>query len=270
MILEKFGIYEKALPNNKNLESSLDIARLSGYNFLEISIDKDRLERLDWSQRKRSKWNAACCNANMPIYNMVLSAHRDYPFGSNDPKVREKAIDILKKAVEFSSDLGIRTIQLAGYYTHNGDKDTGCIEHFTEGLHKANEFASQFGVMLGIENMDRDLISVNEIRGIIDAVDSSWLKIFPDIGNLTANGLSIDEEIEGNVNTFVGVHLKDSLPKTYRRVAYGSGNVDFKHFFKLLEQEKYRGYLGMEMWNDNASDSEIIIKKAREWILRQQ
>lgn len=46
---------------------------------------------------------------------MCLSAHRRFPFGSADPAIREKAYLIMDQAIDFAVDLGIRTIQIAGY-----------------------------------------------------------------------------------------------------------------------------------------------------------
>ena len=48
------------------------------------------------------------------INTMMLSGHRRFPFGSKDPEVREKALDMMRKAIDLAVDLGIRNIQLAG------------------------------------------------------------------------------------------------------------------------------------------------------------
>lgn len=59
------------------------------------------------------------------IPSMCLSAHRRFPFGSRDEAVRERAREIMSKAIRLARDLGIRTIQLAGYDVYYEDHDEG-------------------------------------------------------------------------------------------------------------------------------------------------
>ncbi|MCJ7695818.1 MAG: xylulose 5-phosphate 3-epimerase, partial [Anaerolineaceae bacterium] len=62
----------------------------------------------------------------VPIRTMCLSGHRRFPLGSHDPKIRERSLDLMKKAVNFCAQLGIVIIQLAGYdvYYETGDDFT--------------------------------------------------------------------------------------------------------------------------------------------------
>lgn len=46
---------------------------------------------------------------------MCLSAHRRFPLGSEDDAVRAQGLEIMRKAIQFAQDVGIRVIQLAGY-----------------------------------------------------------------------------------------------------------------------------------------------------------
>ena len=46
---------------------------------------------------------------------MCLSGHRKYPLGSHSAATRRQALDLLKRAMEFSVDIGIRVVQVSGY-----------------------------------------------------------------------------------------------------------------------------------------------------------
>ena len=52
---------------------------------------------------------------------MCLSGHRKYPLGSHDKEIQKKSLEIMKKAIDFAADLGIRIIQLAGYDVYYED-----------------------------------------------------------------------------------------------------------------------------------------------------
>ena len=112
-----FGLYEKALPKQLNWEERLRAAKEAGYDFMEISIDEsdERIGRLKWSMRERTKLMETIHRVNMPILSMCLSANRRYPIGS------EAGGDAAKwhsahsgDAIDFALDCGIRVIQLAG------------------------------------------------------------------------------------------------------------------------------------------------------------
>lgn len=266
--MAKYGIYEKALLN-EDFKESLVYAKEQGYDFWEISIDKERKERLSWNKDQIDKMMKLCSDTEMPIYNMVLSLHRDYPLGSFNEGVREKSLEYLFQAIDLASKLGIRTIQLAGYYTSEG-KDNGDLETYIDTLTKGVSYASQNGVVLAIENMDYDLIDTKDILYVVQKINNPFLKMFLDVGNFAANELDPIEELEKAFPHLVGLHLKETKIATYRRVAFGDGIVDFKNIFKYLKENKYDGYFGVEMWNDNDPDSLITIKDAIDWLKEQK
>lgn len=266
----RMGIYEKALPHIDDIEYTLHAVANSGYEFIEIALDKDRLERFKWSAEQKTNWVHASINSGVDFYNMVLSAHRDFPFGSKEKKVREQAIKIMEDAVEFSADMGIRTIQIAGYYTLESEETTvDSKKRFMEGMFKSAEIASRAGIMLGIENMDRDIISLDQIKEIVEKVRSPWLRMYPDVGNLTAHQFDVSKALAENIDHIIGIHLKDTREEVFRRVPYGEGLVDFQKVFQVLYESDYKGPFGLEMWNDDSEDSIQIIKEARIWMLEQ-
>lgn len=82
-----------------------------------MSVDEndERLARTDWSLTERMELISAIQQTGIRIPTMCLSAHRRFPFGSHDRDTRQQARTIMLKALRPAQDLGIRTIQLAGY-----------------------------------------------------------------------------------------------------------------------------------------------------------
>lgn len=70
----------------------------------------------------------------MQIKSMCLSAHRRFPFGSADAAVRARARDIMDRAIDFSCELGIRVIQLAGYDVYYEPSTPESVRAFREGM----------------------------------------------------------------------------------------------------------------------------------------
>jgi L-ribulose-5-phosphate 3-epimerase len=247
------GLYEKALPADLNWEERLAAAGQAGYDFVEISIDEsdERLSRLDWSASEKAAMRQSIANTGVKIMTMCLSGHRKYPLGSHDPKIRQQGLDILYKAIEFAGDIGLRVVQVMGYDVFYETADEETDAYFREGLYRGTQFAGQAGVMLGLENLDTPYVeNLTQALDIIHEINSPWLKLYPDIGNLAAAGYTPPEEIKRAKDQILGIHVKDAMPKVIRGIPFEEGIVPFKETFRALSQTGFWGLLGVEIWGD--------------------
>jgi L-ribulose-5-phosphate 3-epimerase len=245
------GLYEKALPASLSWEERLAAAGQAGYDFVEISIDEsdERLSRLDWSASQRAELRAAIANTGVRIMTMCLSGHRKYPLGSHDPELRRQGREILRKAIAFAGDIGLRVIQVMAYDVFYETSDAVTGANFVEGLWQGSQWASQAGVMLGLENLDTPFVEcVRQGLAIIREIDSPWLQLYPDIGNLAAAGYHPPDELPLAKGHLLGVHVKDALPKVIRGVPLEKGIVPFRETFRALAQMGFWGLLGVEKW----------------------
>ncbi len=183
------GLYEKALPASMCWEEHLTAAGQAGYDFVEISIDEsdERLSRLDWVASERAELRRSIANSGVPIMTMCLSGHRKYPLGSHTPELRQQGLEILRKAIEFSGDVGLRVVQVMAYDVFYEPSDEETQANFLEGLERGTRWAEQCGVMLGLENLDTPFVdSIAKALVITNEINSPWLHLYPDIGNLAA------------------------------------------------------------------------------------
>lgn len=263
------GIYEKALPTSMTWEERLRTAAEAGYDFVELSIDESdhRLARLDWGKKERAEMRQAIALTGINIPTMCLSGHRKYPLGSESAATRRHGLDIMEKAIGLAVDTGIRVIQVAGYDVFYEKSTVKTRENFVDGLRQSVVWAEQAGVMLALETMDYEFMnSVLKAMAFVTAIDSPWLKVYPDIGNLSAWGRDIGAELEAGRGHIVAVHVKDTVPGEFRRVPFGQGQVPFVAAFRKLAAMKYRGPVLIEMWTDDAADSAGIVAAARRWV----
>lgn len=264
------GLYEKALPACWSWDERLAAAAEAGYAFVEISIDEsdERLARLDCPAAARSELRRSITGAGVPILTMCLSGHRKYPLGSKSPEVRKRAEAIMRQAIEFAVDVGIRIVQVAGYDVFYEESDDSTAARFVDGLCRAAEWASQAGVMLALENVDSPTSeSLARCLAIVRQVGSLWFQIYPDMANLAAAGYDPVAELAQCSGHLVALHVKDSLPGTIRRVPFGAGIVPFEQVFRTLAAINYHGPLVVEMWADaNEGDSVAAVRSARRFV----
>lgn len=248
------GIYEKALPNSFSWQEKLEAAKAAGFDYMEISIDEsdERLARLDWSDAQIAELRNTMIATGMWFPSMCLSGHRRFPFGSKDPAVRAKALEIMEKAITLCVKLGIHIIQLATYDVYYEEADDETERLFTQGMKEAVEMASRASVILAMEIMDTQFVG-NIVRAYryLRRIPSPYFKIYPDIGNLS--NFSIDEgaELELGLPETVAIHVKETKPGIFKGVPFGEGQVEFTKIFRQLKDIRYHGMFLIEMWSDN-------------------
>ena len=249
------GLYEKAMPKTKTWREKLQCARECGYDFVEISIDEtdDKLARLDWSMEERADLVRIMQEEGIPVRSMCLSGHRKYPLGDPDPAVRERSLEIMEKAVILADDLGIRIIQLAGYdvYYKEGNAETERL--FRENLAKAALMASARGIVMGFETMETEFMNTTEkAMHYVNLIDSPYLGVYPDSGNLTnaavSYGTSVLDDLETGRGHIVALHLKETVPGKFREIPFLTGHVDFDAVINKAWDLGVRRFV-TEMWD---------------------
>ena len=259
------GLYEKALPADLCWEERLAAAGQAGYDFIEISIDEsdERLSRLDWSASERAELRRCITNTGVKVMTMCLSGHRKYPLGSHSPEIRKQGQDILRKAIDFAGDIGLRVVQVMGYDVFYETSDEETDKNFVEGLRLGARWAEQSGVMLGLENLDTPYVeNISKAMSIIREIDSPWLKLYPDIGNLAAAGYYPPDELQLAKGQLLGVHVKDAMPKVIRGIPFEKGIVPFQETFRALAQLGFWGLIGIEIWGSMHADEDPVTSVA--------
>lgn len=257
-MIYRLGLYEKSMPTGLSWRQMLEAGRDAGFDQLEISIDETegRLARLDWSPKERAMLMRAGEELGMPVRTMCLSGHRRYPLGSRNAQVRARGMEIMKKAVQFAADTGIRIIQLAGYdvYYEEGGEDTRAL--FAENLAQSVEYAARCGVAMGFETMETAFMdTISKGMAYVRAINSPYLGMYPDLGNLTnacrLYGGEVQREIEAGRGHIYAMHLKETVEGVYRDMDFGAGRVDFVSGIRAAVDCGVRLFTA-EFWHDGS------------------
>lgn len=261
------GLYEKAMPGAMTIGDKLECAKECGYDYVELSVDEtdEKLARLDWTKEERLALVTEMYRVGLPLRSMCLSGHRKYPFGAKDPEVRKRGMEIMEKAIDLADDLGIRTIQLAGYDAYyEKDQWEGSRQAFLENLTKATEMAAAKGISMGFETMETPFMNtVWKSMFYVNHIDNPWLGVYPDCGNLTnaavADGSSVTDDLYSGRGHVIAMHLKATKPGLFRDMVFDdpTSHVDFEADIARawsLGVRRYvteMWYLGSEKWKDD-------------------
>lgn len=262
------GLYEKAMPSVLSWDEKLVSAREAGFDFVEISIDEtdEKLDRLDMSKAERLRLVSLMYHTGIPIRSMCLSGHRRYPLGSMDQEIRRHSMEIMEKAICLAEDLGIRVIQLAGYDVYYEKESRETRENFLENLRRAVDMASAYGIQMGFETMETSFMdTVEKAMTYVERMQSSYLNIYPDCGNMTNASLlyggDVCQDLKKGAGRLASLHLKETLPGIYREVPFGTGHVDFEKIIRCAWNLGIRRYVtefwyvGSKMWMADLRDA---------------
>lgn len=266
------GLYEKSMPGTLTWAEKLQAAKNAGFDYVELSIDETeaKLARLDMTDGEIDEVCAAMRAVGVPFRSICLSGHRKYPLGCPDMEKQKRGMEIMQKAVRLAARLGIRTVQLAGYdvYYEEGSEQTRA--DFLKNLRLATEMAAVEGIQMGFETMETPFMdNVKKAMEYVTAVDSPYLGVYPDSGNITNAALLYNDDVavdlERGKGHIVAVHLKETVPGKYREIPYGTGHVDFDKIIRTSWKLGVRRYVA-EFWYLEGMDWQAELKKANDFM----
>lgn len=265
----QLGLYEKAMPELSWREKLL-MARDAGYDFVELSIDagEERIARVYASASERRELLALCGDCGIPFGTLNASALTKYSLGNEDPVLRERGLDIALRSIELAADLAIRVVMIPGYDVYFGTSTPKSRELFLRSVRRLSEAAAAAGVQLGFETMENEFMNtVEKAMRVVDAVGSSYLQIYPDIGNMTnaavLYGTDPVEDLRLGRGHLTGLHLKETKPGVFREIPYGQGHVDFPAAVQAAWELGVRRYVTEFWYREGGETPETVCRHFR-------
>lgn len=229
------GLYEKSMPSDLTWREKLQEAKDAGYDYLELSIDatEEKIKRLDMTREERLDLINAMYEKGIPIRTMCVSALTKYSIGNDKPEYCARGMEILEKSIQLADDLGIRVVMIPGYDVYYEPSTIETKKRYLVNLKKGAQMAECAGVILGLETMENEFMNtVEKAMKYVVLCDSNYLKVYPDIGNLTNAAVmyqsDVLEDMELGRGNITSLHLKETVPGKFREIPYGMGHVDFE------------------------------------------
>jgi predicted hexulose-6-phosphate isomerase len=268
----QLGLYEKAMPNTLSFHQKIQLTKKHGFDFIELSIDEtnEKLARLDWDDTSIDIIKETLRSEDCFIQSICLSGHRKYPLGSESKAIREASLKIMEKAIILAHKLGVRYIQIAGYDEYYLPSNEQTKAYFIEGLKQSIIMASTYGVILAFETMETPFMNtVEKAMYYVQLIDSPYLKIYPDVGNLTnaqqGQADLVTKDILSGKGHIVAGHLKETKPNIFRNLNFGEGHTNYPVCIQALADCGVRLFVG-EFWYTGNEDWETRLSQASQFL----
>lgn len=251
----EIGLYEKAIRNTLTWKEKLQCAKECGYDYLEISIDatEEKINRIYMDTEEKKEIMEAIFDTGIPIGSMSVSALTKYALGDSNQTVRSRGMEIAEKSIQLASALGVRTVMIPGYDIYYGESTIETKRYFLENIRKIAEIAEREGILVGFETMENNFMNTTgKAVQYVNMVDSAYLKIYPDAGNITnaavANRHDVCEDLSLGKGKLIALHLKETKPDVYREVPFLTGHVEFERIINTAWKLGVRRYV-TELWD---------------------
>ncbi len=253
-----------------SLNDSFALAKDAGFDGVEVALDEAAGEiTLSSTEKELLAVKKQAEDNGIELYSVASGLYWSYFLNDADDAVRAKAQDIVKKQLEVAATLGCESILVIPGCVNAEFAAPGkvmdyvtCYERSLESVLKVKEYAAQYKVEIGLENVwNKFLLSPMEMRDFIDKVDSPYVGSYLDIGNTLANGYP-EHWIRALGNRIKKVHFKD-----YRVEAGGlhgfvdllAGDVNYPAVMEALKEVGYDGWVSAEMIPNYKYHTETII-----------
>lgn len=228
-----------------------------GYTGLEIAptriFPEAPYDRLD----EAKKWSKVLMDQHGLVVSSMQSiwyGRRERIFGSD--RERNALIRYTKKAINFAVTIGCKNLVFGcpkNRVLQDGEDDEAAVAFFRE----LGEYAADKGTAIAME-ANPPIYGTNYINNtksaleLIRKVNSDGFLLNLDVGAMIYNGEDVSE-LDGNVCRINHVHISEPRLKPIEKHAIHS------ELKKVLEKEKYAGYISIEM--GNAGDLSMVRDK---------
>ena len=161
-------------------------------------------------------------------------------FAVADPAARQNDIRMVKSWIEVAQKLGAGVIRIfAGRQIPDGYNFDQVLEWMVPDMKECVAYGQAHGVIVALQNHNDFAKTANEVRRIIDAVDSEWMGLILDIGSLRMSDPY--QEIAELLPYAVSWQVKENVWYGEKAVP-----VDLPRLKEVIDKGGYRGFLPIE------------------------
>ena len=246
-----------------SLVAAVKAGRMDLMGFIDFAAAQGvvGVELLDmfWSDAERELPAVKARIADAGLEVAVYSITNDFIHPNTNERRREAAD--FKRGVDIALELGVDLMRVFSGNAREGVSQEQGNMWILEGLSAGAAYAESHGVTLALENHGRFAGRSDQVRDIIDKVNSPALRVNLDTGNFLAVGQDPVQAAKDLAELVVLVHLKDYGPAGPDETAHvvrtpdgqrlvgsviGDGMVDLPGIKEVLDAEGYSGWWSLE------------------------
>ena len=254
-----------------SLERAAEQAVADGYAGLEVRILDGQVISPHLPAERRAAIRGLLKQHGLVIAGIGASTR----FSSPDADDRAQHLADLRAYLALASDLEVPIVRTFGGGPSEGQTMADVIDLVAGSLAEAAPDAEKHGVTICLETHDA-FCRGQEVAGVLDQVDSSYVKAVWDVHHPYRMGESVEDTWNFIGARLAHVHMKDAQRRedgSWELKLMGEGEVPCREIIHLLASKGYDGYLCAEWekaWHPEIEEPEIALPQharvLRQWM----
>lgn len=215
-------------------------AKELGFQGIELGLGQNFMEDPLWMGEGTTRLaiGEAAQHTGIDVASICLHLlnHEEYSPASVRKDHRKLGSKIVKNSIEACSSIGASVI-LMPFFGSAALKSEEQRRLLVGEMKKLSTKAESNAVHLALETS----LEAPEMVRIVDSIESDFVKIYFDTGNVVVQGYDLVQEIDTLGERIVQVHVKDHPGGTL-----GKGKIDFDEVIGRLRSIGFEGYLILE------------------------
>ena len=232
-------------------------AKDAGFDAIEFGLSPDGGLTPDTKAKTLKELRAAADSIGIEITSVAAGMLWGCPLTADDGRVRRQGERVVKRCIEIAAGLGAGAILvIPGVVSADFIEGCGVVPYDTvynramEAIAKLAPHAEKHKVAMGLENVwNKFLLSPLEMRDFVDQVNSPYVGVYFDVGNVVLTGHP-EQWIRILGSRICRVHAKDfrkNVGTIDGFVQLLEGDVDYPAVMAALREVKYDGPLTAEL-----------------------
>ncbi|MBV9303731.1 MAG: sugar phosphate isomerase/epimerase [Acidobacteriaceae bacterium] len=264
----KKAIGDTIFPAGTSFEDGLKLLKRAGYDGVELWLGERPWFQMKTSDIDVGRLFAKVQDAGLEVSHVANSLDWDENISARDPAKREAAFRHIERQIEAAQMLHTDAVLIVAGVVTGETPYNEVYNRCVETLRKLGEIAGRARVKIGVENCNseqRFLLSPREFRNFLNDVNSPWVGIHLDVGNIHDTGFA-EQWIEIHGPRITRIHVKDVMKhrgrcgqeSVYTNIFLGDNN--WRAIRDAMTKVRYDGWLiaEMEARYRYASDQQIF------------
>lgn len=242
-------------PDRVNFPDGLQLLKKAGYDGVELWLGERPWFQMTTTDTEIREMLRQIRDAGLEVSDVANALDWKENVSARDPAKRDAAFRHIERQIEAAQILGTDAILIvAGLVTEEMPYNE-VYKRTVAALQKLAETAAKAHVKIGVENCNaeqRFLLSPREFATFLDEVNSPWVGIHLDVGNIHDTGFA-EQWIELHGPRITRIHVKDTLKHRGRcgnQSVYTNiflGDNDWRAIRDAMRKVNYDGFLIAEM-----------------------
>ncbi len=251
----KRSIGDNMIPKDWGLDRGLDLIHKAGFEGVEYWLGGRPWFQVTTPDPQVLDLKRRAASHGLEISNVSNTLDWRHNISSSDPRLRAMALQHVRRQLETAHMLGVKSILVVAGLVTPTETYEDVYKRTVESLHELEPDAARAQVKIGCENCcaeQRFLLSPREFKTFLDEINSPWVGLHFDTGNVHDTGYP-EQWIAINGPRITCVHVKDvfryrghsSRDPVYTNLFLGDN--DWKAIRAALLAAGYDGWIVAEM-----------------------